>query len=58
VEVGKRSGHEHVHPPQRVILRDHVVQLELIEQLPWILVLPLPLADLDQEESVFAVFIA
>jgi hypothetical protein len=40
VEVGKRSGHEHIHPPQQVVLWNHVVQSELIEQLPLVPILP------------------
>jgi hypothetical protein len=59
--VSKRSAHKLVHPPQQVVLRNHIVQLELIEQLPlvpvlWTHHLGPPPADLDQQESAFAVF--
>src|SRR5215216_2082192 len=39
VQVGERGSDEDIHPPQQVVLRNHIVEIELIEQLTLISVL-------------------
>jgi hypothetical protein len=34
VQVSQRGSDKGVHPPQHVILRDHIIEIELVEQLP------------------------
>src|SRR5665811_2172499 len=40
VEVGQRSRHKHVDPSQKMVLRNAIIEAELVEQLA--LVSPLP----------------
>jgi hypothetical protein len=60
VQGGERGGDEDVHPSQQEALRNHIIEIELIEQLSLVPLLPtspLPPTDLDQQESVFAGFV-
>ena len=40
MQIGKGCGDKDVQPPQQMVRRDHVVEIELIEQLPLLAILP------------------
>jgi len=58
MHIGEHVGQKDIHPSQQVVPRNHLVEVELIKQLPlvpvlWPIISESP-ADLDQQESVFA----